>query len=128
MGRFELTEGKNIAYAADSFGYVEGHISAVVEKRIGDGVATLVTSTNYPGHPALTPLYRAILRELVTSSARDCEVRVFGSDRVKWSCYDGGKIYLLNTDYDSPATVKIVKREKEMLVTLDSLELKSLEV
>ena len=127
-GVFELTGGKSVAYAADSFGYVLGHISTVVENRIGDGVATLVTSTNYPGYPALSPLYRAIVREFISASARSCEVRVFGSDRVKWSYYDGGKMYLLNTDYDVPATVKIKKGNVEKIVTVDSLELKSLEV
>ncbi len=127
-GVFELTEGKTAAYAADSFGYVPEHISAVVEKRIGNGVATLLTSTNYPGHPSLSPLYRAIMREFISASARNCEIRVFGSDRVKWACYDGGKIYLLNTDYDVPATVKIKKGDVEKIVTVDSLELKSLEV
>ena len=35
------------------------------------------------------------------------------------------RLQVVNTDYDLPITAKIIKSEKEMLVTLDSLELKS---
>ena len=125
---FDLCGGNTVAYAADSFGYVPGHINAIIENRVGKGVATLVTTSNYPGHPSVLSLYRALVREFITASARECEVRVFGSDRVKWSYYDGGKMYLLNTDYDVPATVKVKKGNYETFITLDSLELKSLEV
>lgn len=124
----EVCGANTAAYAADSFGYVPDHISAVVENRIGEGIATLVTSTNYPGYPALTPLYRAILREFISASSRNCEIRVLGNDRVRWACYENGKIYLLNTDYDVPATVKIINGDKELFVTIDALELKSVEV
>ena len=34
--------------------------------RHGEGIATLVTSINYPGYPALYPLCRAIAREMIT--------------------------------------------------------------
>jgi len=36
--------------------------------------------------------------------------------------------YLLNTDYDMPITVKLIKSNKETLVTLNPLELKTVEV
>ena len=69
--------------------------------------------------------YRAIVREIISASARECEIKVLGSDRVRYSVYEGNKMYLLNTDYDMPITVKLIKDKKEVTVTLDSLELKS---
>ena len=98
----------------------------MVENKLGNGVATLVTSTNYPGHPALLPLYRAMVREIITASARNCDIKIIGSDRVRWSVYNGDKLYLLNTDYDVPVTVKVINGDTEKLVTLDSLELKAI--
>ena len=96
----------------------------MIEHRLGDGIATLVTSANYPGYPAAYPLYRAIVREMITASARNCEVKVIGSDRVRYAVYEGNKIYLLNTDYDLPVTVKVVSGDHVQMVTLESLELK----
>ena len=110
---------------ADTFLNVERHMPAVIENKLGRGVATLVTSTNYPGNPALTPLYRALMREFITMSARECEIKVLGSDRLRYSVYEGNKVYLLNTDYDMPITVKIVHSGGEREVALDSLELKA---
>lgn len=51
-----------------------------------------------------------------------------GSDRVRYSVYEGGKLYLLNTDYDMPITVKVISGGKEQTVTLESLELKVLQI
>ncbi|MBE6965335.1 MAG: hypothetical protein E7441_04790 [Ruminococcaceae bacterium] len=126
--RFGICGGCEIAYAGDSFPNRISDLPTVIENRIGEGTATLVTSINYPGHPALFPLYRSIAREFVTASARTCDIKVVGSERVRWSVYEGNKIYLLNTDYDMPVTVKVISGEKEQLITLESLELKALEV
>ena len=127
-GRFTLTTGTQAAFVSQSFGQSEGDLSAVIENRIGSGVATLVTSLLYPGNNTLYPLYRGLVREYVTASARNCEIKVLASDRLRWSVYEGNKVYLLNTDYDLPITVKLLYNGKEQLVTLDSLELKAIDL
>lgn len=126
--RFTPDGGMESAEVSDSFGARTGGLPAVIEHQLGKGYATLVTAANYPGHPALSPLYRAMLREFVTASARDCEIRILGSDRLRWSFYEGDKLYLLNTDYDLPITVKVIFRGKEQLISLDSLELKAIQL
>ena len=88
---------------------------------------TKFTSVNYPGNSALFPLYRAVVREMLTASAREADVRVLSSDRLRYAVYEGNKIYLLNTDYDMPITAKIIYGDKEKTVTLDSLELQAVE-
>lgn len=100
----------------------------MIENKLGNGMAALVTSMNYPGHSALRPLYRDLLREFVTMSARDCDTQVLGRDRVRYAVYEGSKLYLLNTDYDLPTAVKVVYKDTEQWVTLESLELKSIEL
>ena len=127
--RFELCGGYETALVND--GFVDGTIEAlpaVIENKIGNGIATLVTGTNYPGNGAVYPLYRDLVREFVTMSARNSEIQVLGSDRLRWSVYNDCKVYLLNTDYDMPITVNVIKSGKETLVTLNPLELKTVEV
>ena len=125
---FELSGGVETALLTDAFVPDPSLLPAVVENKVGSGVATLVTAVDYPGQAALLPLYRAIVREMTTASARTADIRVLGSDRLRWSVYEGDKVYLLNTDYDMPITVKLIKGEKEIMVTLNSLELKSVQI
>lgn len=125
----ELCGGEAIGVLSDSF-WKEGNekLISIVENKIGDGVATLITSTNYPGNRAIWPLYRALSREVISASARNCKIRVTGSERVRYAVYGDEKIYLLNTDYDLPTTVKLTHNGKEETITLDSLELKGIEL
>lgn len=124
--RVELCGAQPLGYYADSFGNKPTDLYTVVENKLGNGVATLVTSLNYPGHPALFPLYRALVREMVSASARSADVKVIGSDRLRYAVYEGNKLYLLNTDYDMPIAVKVLAGEKQQTVTLEPLELKTL--
>ncbi|MBQ6698456.1 MAG: hypothetical protein IJN09_05380 [Oscillospiraceae bacterium] len=122
----ELCGAEPSGFYADSFGSKPTDIYTVIENRVGKGTVTLVTSINYPGHPALFPLYRMLAREMITSSARNCDIKIIGSERLRYAVYEGDKVYLLNTDYDMPIAVKIIKGEKEKVVMLDSLELKTM--
>ncbi|MBR4888494.1 MAG: hypothetical protein IKU17_05060 [Clostridia bacterium] len=126
--KVELCGAQPLGYYADSFGNKPTDLYTVVENKLGSGVATLVTSLNYPGHPALFPLYRTLVREMVTASARTADVQVLASDRLRYAVYEGGKMYLLNTDYDLPIAAKIVCNGKEQNVLLEPLELKTLQI
>ncbi|MBR3934772.1 MAG: hypothetical protein IKJ68_12815 [Clostridia bacterium] len=125
---FNLCGGRTCAYLNSSFLKPQpDDIPMLIENKVGNGVASLVTSVNYPGHPALYPFYRALVREWITSSNRNCDIKVLGSERLRYSVYDGGKIYLLNTDFDMPIIVKVINGKKETLVELNPLELKIIE-
>ncbi|MBQ6697732.1 MAG: hypothetical protein IJN09_01650 [Oscillospiraceae bacterium] len=50
--------------------------------------------------------------------------RSLRDERVRYSVYEGGKIYLLNTDYDVPAVVKVISKGEEKTIILEPLELK----
>ncbi len=125
--KFELCGGAATAIVTDAFLPDSGKCPAVIENKVGKGIATLVTSINYPGNPSLYPLYRAVVREMITASARDADIKVLGSDRLRWAVYEGDRVYLLNTDYDMPITVKVKKGSEERTVTLQPLEMKTLE-
>ena len=124
----ELKGAKAVGFASDSFWNDPAIVDTVIENTVGDGLVTLVTSKDYPGNPALTPLYSALVREFITASARNCELKVIASDKLRYTVYENGKLYLLNTDYDLPISAKIIYDGKESLVPLDSLELKAIEL
>lgn len=127
-GKFIPCSSKVTGYIANSFTKKESRTPAVIENRLGKGIATLITSMDYPGNQRIYPLYRTVVREMLTSSARECDIKVIGSDRVKYAVYEGNKIYLLNTDYDLPQTIEIMYQGTKNTVTLESLELKAVEL
>ena len=121
----EATTAVPQGFLSDTFwGKQTDGLYTVLENKVGSGVATLVTATSYPGDPALYPMYRAMAREWVSASAATGDIRVIGGDRLRWAAYEGGRLYLLNTDYDLPITVKILRKEKEETLTLEPLELR----
>jgi hypothetical protein len=115
-----LCGAKPLGLLSDTFwglGSVD-NFPSVIENRVGKGTVTLVTSTNYPGNPALYPLYRTLMREFVTASARSCDIKVTASDKLRYTVYEGDKIYLLNTDFDNKifVTVDYATEKKEFLL------------
>ena len=126
--RFATCDAKTIAYLADGFTEKMYDMPAVIENKLGKGVATLFTSINYPGNQSVYFTYRAIVREIISASSRECDIKVIGSDRVRWSVYEGNKVYLLNTDYDMPVKVKVIHGDKEQTIELQSLELRGVQL
>ena len=121
-------EAEPRAMLANSFRTHVGMLPpAVVENKIGSGFATLVCARAYPGNSALTPLYRVMAREMVTASARSAKIKVIASDKLRYSVYEDGKIYLLNTDYDLPITVRIIRSGVADEYVLAPSELKIIE-
>ena len=127
--KFEITTGNETALINNTFVKSASIAPAVIENKVGDGVATLITSTNYPGNPMLYPLYRAVAREMISrSNVTSSDIRVLSSDRLRYAVYEGNKMYLLNTDYDMPINVKIIYGDKTYELALASLELATLQL
>ncbi|MFQ7035834.1 MAG: hypothetical protein ACLRTQ_09285 [Candidatus Borkfalkia sp.] len=103
--RVTLCGGTARCVFSDSFQPpAEPHIPVVVEHSLGKGTSIFLTAQNYPGAPAVMPLYRQIVKAILAASHADADIRVTGSDRVRFSLfYDDvtgeEKLYLLNTSY-----------------------------
>ncbi len=121
----EPTTAFVVGALADDFDHVPGGLPVVIENQIGNGTAILLTSESYPGNPALTPLYTALVREIITHSARQCEVKVKSNGALRYSVYEGGKMYLLNTDFDMPITVQITYEGKTTELTIAPTEMQT---
>lgn len=126
--KLELTSARAIGCASDSFYGDPLMFETVIENRVGKGLVTFVASKDYPGALALSPLYNALLREQISSSARECDIKVIASDKLRYTVYEGNKMYLLNTDFDLPITVKIIYKNQEQILTLDSLEMETVQL
>ena len=120
-----VTTGFVAGEMAEDFDEEPNAMPMIIENKLGNGTAILVTAENYPGQPALMPMYRAIMREMISDSARKCDVKVISSDTLRYSVYEDGKMYLLNTDFDMPIFVKIIYNGKEETITLEPIELKT---
>lgn len=98
---------------------------AMIENKLGKGYAVLLTSLDYPGAGAVYPLYKTVVRELITASHRECAVQVYGSDRLRFAVYEGDRVYLLNTDFDSEIIATVKRGNEEIKVHLNPCEMKS---
>ena len=102
--------------------------AAMIEHRLGDGIAILLTSLDYPGAGHTYDVYRTVVRELLSSSARRSPIRVLASDKVRYSLYDEGDVYLLNTDFDIPAFARVEKDGKSEDIILAPCEIKHIKM
>lgn len=110
--RVELTTGRVLAGYDVLFGADAEQIAfqpVLVENRLGEGVAMLMTLHEYPADEAVLGLVRELLR--VVSAGEQGHVRLLGSDRVRYATYERPDsvqvLYLLNTDPDCGAPVRV---------------------
>ena len=85
---------------------------AMTEYKLGRGTAMFLTNLDYPGAGGCYPFYRMIVKQLLCAFHSKAEVKVFGSDKVRFSVFedkDGGfTLYLLNTDLCCPITIGVI--------------------
>ena len=127
----ELTGGTVRCMLSDSFRPpAKECFPVLVENRLGKGTAILCTALDYPGAPAVYPLYSHVVKALLAASHANCDLKVTGSDRIRYALFFDDKtgeetIYLLNTAND-PSLVCIRYRNKKEELTLAPLELRML--
>ena len=121
----EITDGKIIASIEDSFRNVDQPgTPAVIEKELGLGKVIFSLSSVYPGRNSFYPLYSLIVKELMRVGTMKAKVRVCGPESLRYTVYEDGSVYLLNTDYDTDYSVTVCYGEKCEKIPLASRELK----
>ena len=127
----ELSGATPVATLSDTFAVAEVPDCgiAMIENKLGDGLAILLTSLDYPGAGQTYETYRDVVRQLLAASHRDADIKVLANDKVRFSVYESGDVYLLNTDFDIPLYAKIEKDGAAAVeVTLAPSELKHIKV
>lgn len=95
----------------------------VVENKQGKGYAVLMTTLDYPSGAAY-PVYRTLVREILTASHRLADIKIYGGDRLRFTVYEGNKVYLLNTDFDCPCPAVIDYGTHKKTFLLEPMELR----
>ncbi len=98
----------------------------LAENKVGKGYATLMTSLDYPGGCGYT-IFKLVVREMLTASHRQCPIKVYGGDKLRFTVYEGDKVYLLNTDFDCPIHAVIDYGNEKREFTLKPREFKPVE-
>jgi len=99
---------------------------SLVENKCGKGYAILMTNLEYP-YGAAVPMYQNIVMEILNASHRQASVKVYGGDALRFTVYEGDKVYLLNTDFDNKIFATIDYGTQKVEVLLEPCELKAVE-
>ena len=118
-----LTTGVATGWLSHAFEDKGEMPASVIENKYGDGYAILMTTLDYPSGAAY-PTYRTIVREIMTASHCEADIKVYGGDRLRFSVYEGNKVYLLNTDFDCPCPAVIDYGTHKTIFLLEPMELK----
>lgn len=120
--RVKLTTGKILSGAADHYMSEEKELRErplLIENRLGQGTAFLVTAWQYPGDEGLAPFTQDLIRTVLQGEQAD--IRLLAGDAVRYAVYEGqaprsrnpySVVYLLNADPDCPAPARLWVRGK----------------
>ena len=136
--RFEPTDATVVCYISDSFGRKHTStgdptgdncnlIPLITEKKVGKGNVIFMASSEYPGAPAIFPLYKIMTKAILAASHRNCDLKVIGSDKLRFAMYEDEKIYKLyifNSDFNHKQHVTVHFGGKTVKKVVESVGLK----
>lgn len=120
------------AYVADSNSADFEHwFPFLIENKYGEGTVMFMTNSDYPGASQIMPIYKMLVKIILTHSHRNCDIKVVCSDRVRFSVFEDDtkyKIYILNTDFDLTQQVKVIYKDSVVEKIVDPVGLEIVEL
>ena len=110
---YSAPEGKKVK-AYESFGntYVDQSIIPLItENKYGEGNVIFMANSEYPGAPAVFPLYKLITKAILAASHRTSDIKVVGSDKLRFAVYgdeEKYKIYIFNSDFNFEQKARVI--------------------
>jgi hypothetical protein len=127
----EPTGAHVAAYLADSFApSAERQWPAVIENKYGEGNVIFMANSEYPGAPEVYPLYKMMVKNILAASHRTSDLKVIGSDKLRFAMYEGDdkyKLYVFNSDFNFEQKAKVVFRGEEREAVVSSVGLEIME-
>ncbi len=127
----ELTSATPVCYISDSFlPEPENMLPLVCENKYGKGNVIFMANSEYPGAPEVFPIYKIMVKAMLSASHRACELKVIGSDKLRFAMYEGEdiyKLYIFNTDFNVKQFARVIFRGEEKEVTIDSVGIEIIE-
>ena len=128
----EPTTAHVAAWLADSFAPSPEHQwPAIIDYKYGEGNVIFMANSEYPGAPEIYPLYKMMVKAALAASHRTSELKVVGSDKVRFAVYENDekyKIYLLNTDFNFEQKVRIIYKGQVIDKLINAVSYEILEI
>ena len=129
------TSATAVCYVTDSFGRPDEagetfSIPVVTENKVGKGNVIFMATSEYPGAPQVYPLYKMIVKAMLTASHRISDLKVIGSDKIRFAMYEDEekyKLYVFNTDYNFEQKVRVIFKGEQIDRFVDSIGLEIFE-
>ena len=86
--------------------------------------------SEYPGAPEVFPLYKIMTKAVLAASHRTSDLKVIGSDKLRFAMYEDEekyKLYVVNSDFNTKQFAKVIFRGEEREIVIDSVGLEILE-
>ena len=132
------TVANSVGFLSDSFGRSASRtviddpslIPIITENKVGEGSVIFMATSEYPGAPQIYPLYKMIVKSILAASHRTSDLKVIGSDKIRFAMYEDGekyKLYVFNTDFNFEQKVRVIFRGEQIDRFVDSIGLEIFE-
>lgn len=143
--KFEPTTAETVCYISDtfksstnvkpyeSFGDKSVDMSLVpfiTENKYGKGNVIFMSNSDYPGAAQVFPIYKIMVKAILSGSHRISDLKVIGSDKIRFAMYEDDeryKLYILNTDYNFEQRVRVIFRGETIDKTVGSVGIEIIE-
>jgi len=105
-------------------------VPIVTENKYGEGNVIFMANSEYPGAPEVFPLYKMMVKQILSASHRVADLKVIGSDKLRFAMFEGEdtyKLYIFNSDFNSKNFAKVIFKGEEKEVLIDSCALEIIE-
>ena len=132
FGRPKTKEGDSFEADMDAVEITDMSLVPVLtENKYGDGYVMFMANSEYPGAPEVYPLYKMVVKQILSASHRTADVKVIGSDKLRFSVYDNGdsyKVYIFNSDFNIESKAIVLYKDQRIEKVIDSVGLEIIEI
>ncbi len=129
--KLEPTTATPVCFISDSFfPEPESQIPVITENKYGKGNVIFMAHSEYPGASAVFPIYKLMVKAALSASHRNCELKVIGSDKLRFAMYEDEekyKLYIFNSDFNLKQYVKVIFKGEETERLIESVGLEIIE-
>ena len=105
-------------------------VPILTENKYGEGSVIFMANSEYPGAPEIFPLYKMVVKQVLAASHRNADLKVIGSDKLRFAMFEGEdiyKLYIFNSDFNSKNFARVIFKGEEKEVLIDSCGLEIIE-
>ncbi len=125
------TKAAVACYITDSFIKEEDAlIPLITENRYGEGNVIFMASSEYPGAAEIYPLYKIMVKAILSASHRTSELKVIGSDKLRFAMYEDEekyKLYIFNSDFNFEQRARVIFKDEVIDKVIGSVGLEIIE-